>query len=237
MKKPTTARIDFINAIRGFAVILMIVHHFMYDLVTFLDAPSWLYSNGILDIFQRFFAGVFICLCGVSSRFSHSNIKRGIATLCAAGIISAVTFFIEMPIIFGVLHLLGTCMLFYGLSKKLWDVIPRWLTLIISVAGTIITAWCITNVHIENKNLWILGWTYNGFVSHDYFPLFPWIFVFLFGTWLGFYIRDNRFPRWFYTTKIPILPTIGRHSLLIYIAHQPVLYGVTVLLKLIFFNT
>lgn len=231
MKKKDIPRIDFIDAVRGFAVILMIVHHFMYDLVTFLDAPSWLCSNETLNIFQKFFAGVFICLCGVSSKFSRSNIKRGIITLCAAGIITVVTFIIDLPIVFGVLHLLGTCMLFYGLTCRLWDIIPRWITLVFSVAGTVISSWCITNIAVESKNLRILGWPDKDFVSHDYFPLFPWIFVFMFGTWMGFYIKEHRFPRWFYTARIPVLPQIGRHSLLIYLTHQPVLYGITMIIK------
>lgn len=233
ISKQKKERIDSIDALRGLAVVLMLVHHFLYDLVTFLDAPTWLYTNPVLDVFHYIFAGMFIVLCGVSSRFSRSNLKRGLVTLAAAGIISAVTIFIDMPIIFGVLHMLAFCMLFYGLTEKLWTALPSWIMAVFTVAGTVVSAWCVNNIEIRSEHLWILGWTYKGFESFDYFPLFPWLFVFLFGTWVGFYIKEKKFPRWFYTAKIPVLSHIGRYSLIIYIVHQPVLFGITMLIKLI----
>ena len=73
----------------------------------------------------------------------------------------------------------------------------------------------------------MLGWTYEGFVSTDYFPLLPWVFVFLLGTWAGKYIKAGRMPAWFYQTDCPPLAAVGRHSLVIYVLHQPVLYGLT----------
>ena len=226
-------RIESLDALRGLAIVLMLVHHFLYDLVTFLDAPDWLYSNPILDIFHYIFAGLFIALCGVSSKFSRSNLKRGLITLGVACGISVATHLIDMPIRFGVLHLLAVCMLFYALTQKLLCRIPRWIILLISVAGTAVSAWCVNNIEIQSEHLWIFGWTYKGFESFDYFPLLPWIFVFIFGTWAGYYVKEQKFPRLFYTAKIPVLPAIGRHSLIIYIVHQPILFGITMLIKLI----
>lgn len=233
MSKSLKNRIDSVDALRGLAIVLMLVHHFLYDLVAFLDAPDWLYTNPVLDIFHYIFAGLFITLCGVSSRFSRSNLKRGLITLGVACGISLVTYIIDMPIRFGVLHLLAVCMLFFALTEKLINRIPRWIMLVFSVAGAAISAWCVNNIEIQSEHLWILGWTYNGFESFDYFPILPWIFVFLFGTWAGYYIKEQKFPRLFYTAKIPVLPAIGRHSLIIYIVHQPVLLGLTMLIKLI----
>ncbi|MDR2600221.1 MAG: DUF1624 domain-containing protein [Oscillospiraceae bacterium] len=59
--------------------------------------------------------------------------------------------------------------------------------------------------------------------------MLPWIFVFLLGTWIGIYIKENKFPKWFYNFKIPFFPLIGRHALLVYILHQPILYGLIML--------
>jgi len=71
----------------------------------------------------------------------------------------------------------------------------------------------------------ILGWSQPGFVSYDYWPILPWMFVFMFGTWAGQYIRDGKFPNRFYEMKVPFFPIVGRNALLIYVLHQPVLYG------------
>lgn len=228
--KEKKKRIEIIDALRGFAVILMVCHHFLYDLVEFLDAPVWLFSNPVFDVLQPFFASVFIALCGVSANFSRSNIKRGLFTLVVAICVTGVTVMMEMPIIFGVLHLLSVCMLFYGFTHKLWEKIPKTVLLIFSIVGIVVSSYCVNNIEIQSEHLWILGWQYDGFVSYDYFPLLPWMFVFLFGTWLGYYIKENRFPKWFYEAKVPVLSFVGRHALVVYIIHQPVLYGLTMLL-------
>ena len=69
------------------------------------------------------------------------------------------------------------------------------------------------------------------FASYDYFPLVPWFGVFLAGAALG---------KWAYAPGRSLLPLspretfinfAGRHSLLIYLVHQPVIMGVLYLLK------
>ena len=228
--KAKKERIDIIDALRGFAVVLMVCHHFLYDMVEFLDAPDWLFSNRVFDILQPFFAGVFIVLCGVSSNFSRSNIRRGIITLCFALGVTGVTVFLDMPIIFGILHLLSFCMLFYGILQKLIEKIPGIPFFVISVLLAIISAYCVNNIPVKSDNLWIFGWESSSFLSYDYFPLFPWLFVFLAGTVIGRYIADRKLPGKFYTVKVPVLSTIGRHALIVYIVHQPVLYLITLLI-------
>ena len=69
-------RIDAIDALRGLAIVLMVFHHFCFDLVEFLDAPEWVFYNPLFEKVHFVFAGVFVVLCGVSSRFSRSNIKE-----------------------------------------------------------------------------------------------------------------------------------------------------------------
>ena len=235
--KEQKKRIEIIDALRGLAVVLMVIHHLLYNLVYLLGAPKWLFTNPVFDILHYIFAGLFLFLSGVSSRFSRGNIKRGLIALALAVGISIVTFYMEMPIWFGVLHLLGFSMLFFGLTQKFWDIIPRkatpaiYITLI--VAGTLARA----NIKLRSDNaiarilLSIAGWPQPGFVSYDYFPLLPWIFVFLLGTWVGIYIKERKLPNRFYEAKFPIFPAIGRKALIIYILHQPVLYGLVMGIK------
>ncbi len=229
--KDRKGRIEILDGLRGLAVIFMVAYHFLYDAVTFLGVPDKYIDNTIADVIQVVTATTFVILCGISSHFSKSNIKRGIETLVIAVIISVVTFIIDMPIIFGILHLLGVCMLLYGLSKKLIDKVPAWLLLIISIGLSVISKIAVDTFNPEVGYLWILGFYSKDFVSYDYFPLLPWLFVFLTGTAIGYYIKEQKFPRQFYTIKVPVLSAIGRYSLIIYVAHQPLLYGLMMILK------
>ena len=228
----TKQRIELMDAMRGLALCLMVIHHFLYDLCAFCGAPWWLFTNPVFDPLHYFFAGLFILLSGVSSNFSRSNIRRGLKALAISLGITVVTYFMDMPIVFGVLHLLATCMLLYGLTQKLWEKLNTktpWVTLALSIVGILATAKLVNGYPTTIPHLWMFGLSTPGFYSSDYFPLLPWMFVFLLGTWAGKYVRAGRLPRWFYETKAPRLAAVGRQSLLIYVVHQPVLYGLTML--------
>ena len=231
-------RIESIDALRGLSLVLMVIHHFLYDLVSLCGAPGWLFSNPVFDVLHYIFAGTFILLSGVSSRFSHSNLVRGIKCFVIAIVMTLVTSLpmINDPIRFGVLHLLGFCMIFFGLTGKAWDLIPRKLAPVLYVALLVGSNLLIKYVSIGGaaRYLFPLGWTYPGFYSSDWFPIFPWLFVFLLGTWAGLYIREHRLPERFYTFTCPVLPRVGRCSLLIYILHQPILYGLIYGAKFLF---
>ena len=119
------ARIELMDALRGLAVCLMVLHHFLYDLCAFLGAPWWLFTNPVFDVLHYFFAGLFIFLSGISSDFSRSNLKRGAKAMALALGITLVTYFMDMTIVFGVLHLLASCMLLFGLKRGFWERCPR----------------------------------------------------------------------------------------------------------------
>lgn len=225
-----TKRIQMIDGLRGLAVVLMVFHHFFYDLVEFMGAPAALFSNPVFDVLHYIFAGLFILLSGVSSRFSRSNLKRGVKVLLVAMAITVVTTFMDMPIRFGILHLLGFCMIFYGLTCKGFESLPPFVLPVLCVLLLPVSAFFVGRIDFGVRFLWMFGWTYPGFYSADYFPILPWVFVFLFGTWAGKYIQEGRLPNWFYDTPFPVFSAIGRKALLIYIVHQPVLYGLTMLL-------
>lgn len=225
-------RIQSIDALRGVCLILMVAYHFFYDLVYFFGAPVWILSNPVFNVLQPFFAGVFIALSGVSARFSRSNTKRGIKVLAVSLLVTGVTSLMGSPVIFGILHLLGFCMVFYGLTGKLWDKLPEKAAPVIYIALIIVLAVFIEILNPVNiDGLWIFGFYRSGFYSSDYFPILPWIFVFLLGTWLGKLVTDRKLPDWIYSVNPPVVPAIGRKSLLIYVLHQPVLYGITMLIR------
>ena len=81
------------------------------------------------------------------------------------------------------------------------------------------------------EHLWMFGFAAPGFVSGDYYPIFPWIFLYFFGTCIGRAAQDGKMPAWFYTFRAPFFEACGRHTLLIYLLHLPVFY---VLVQLFF---
>jgi len=223
-------RIELMDAMRGLAVILMVIHHFFYDLVVFCGAPWWLFGNSVFNFLHYIFAGLFILLSGVSSNFSRSNVKRGLKALACAAVITVVTVLMEMDIWFGVLHLLSACMIFYGLTRTFWEKLPAWVVPVLSVAGVLATGHMVMGIPTEQPGLWMFGLTTADFVSTDYFPLLPWAFVFWFGTWAGRYVKAGKLPAWFYAARAPRLAAVGRKSLLIYVLHQPALYAITMVI-------
>ena len=218
------ARIELMDALRGLAVCLMVLHHFLYDLCEFLGAPWWLFTNPVFDVLHYFFAGLFIFLSGISSDFSRSNLKRGAKAMALALGITLVTYFMDMTIVFGVLHLLGVCMMLYPAYKKL----P---TQALAAMGVVlvVTGYLISGTVVEAKFLFPFGFAYEGFASSDYFPLLPHLGWYMLGTVLGRTVyadKKTRLPGTFRESAIArFFCWCGRQSLFIYLLHQPVVYG------------
>ena len=241
-QKPA-GRIDLIDAARGLAILLMVIHHALYDAVYFLGAPGWLFANPVFTPLSRFFEVVFILLSGVSCRFSHSNLKRGIIFLAGAAVISAVTYFIGNPIRFGILHFLGVAAVGFGLYQKLRERVkaPTLTKAQSDMARVTVIAVCVAafallwNVIYHQtysfEGFGWLGFTYKGYRSSDWFPILPWIFVYIAGNAAGLWVVEHRLPERFYTQKVPFLAAAGRHTLWIYLLHQPILYGLAMLIQ------
>jgi uncharacterized membrane protein len=207
-------RIQLIDALRGLSIILMVAYHAGYDLVYFELIPQGVLYNPLLNFLEPVFAGVFILLAGISCRFSRSNLKRGLVTAACAGAVTLAAWAVGQPIWFGILHLLAACMLLYWLLDKARAAAPFVLAAAFLCAYFGLTVWPVFGA------------------SADYFPLLPWGFLFFLGAWAGGPVRDRKLPERFYTLKIPVLPAVGRKTLIIYMLHQPLLFGSAYLLRL-----
>lgn len=219
-------RIGLLDAVRGLAVLVMVLYHFLFDLVAFFGAPARLFDNLFLDVVHYTFAGVFIALAGLSSRLSRSNLRRGLKLALVALGISLVTWLLKMPVLFGILHFLAVSTLLYGLSHRVWERLPELFAPLLYLALAVVSMLLTQSLNpVQAGWLWPLGFYSRDFFSSDYFPLLPWFFIFLLGTWLGKLVREGRLPPWFYTLRLRPLAFVGRHALLIYVLHQPLLYG------------
>ena len=223
------ARYSGLDALRGLSILLMVLYHLGYDLVLYGLLPAWVLYNPLLDGLQLLFASVFVAISGAASTFSRSNVRRGLRMLACALAVSAVTFWFDPQeaVRFGILHFLGTAALLYQLLLPLLRRFPPHPVLCLVL---FFLTRQLTKPYYGVHGLWWLGFRRPEFSSADYFPLLPWFFLYLLGVWLGGRIKQGRMPPFFYRLRQPFLEKVGRHTLLVYLLHQPVCMGLTLLL-------
>lgn len=226
----SAGRVPVVDAIRGLAVALMVIYHFCFDLnlygltaFRFNDAPFWLDLRGGI-------VGLFLGVMGVSLHLAtrhglhrYRYLRRLASIAACAGLVTvaSIQIFPQSYIYFGVLHfVLVASVLALPFRYLDWSNLGIGLTIV--VLGVVVRLPFLDHPALH----WVGMMTYKP-ITEDYVPLVPWFGVVLLGLWLG---------RWVYGYhKIPVrtLPrfldpfaAIGRHSLLVYMLHQPVLLGI-----------
>lgn len=220
-------RIWELDALRGLLILGMMIIHFIFDLRYF--AQINVYTPAWFDFIGSYGHILFILLSGLCATLSTHNVKRGIIVFAAGLLVSYVTVFLDfvlhmdhLRIWFGILHLLGICMILYPIFRK----IPFWMLALLGVVFIALGLWLQT-LRVSVDFLFPLGLrSQNGYAGSDYFPIFPGLGWFLIGTAFGKRVYNKK------TTLFPavnsqfillrMLRFIGRHSLEIYLLHQPV---------------
>ena len=224
------SRIWELDALRGVCILCVIVVHFLFDLSFFgglsLTLPAW------YVFLQEYGGAIFVVLSGVCVTLGSKSVRRGLIVFACGMLITAVTYGMyrlgmsgaDVVVKFGVLHLLGVCMLVYPAFKKLPPAALTVLGLVIAITG-----YAIRGVVVPQHWLFPLGLTYEGFTSSDYFPLFPQLGYFLIGAAIGktaYREKKTLLPGSFQKTGIArFFCWCGRQSLFIYLLHQPIVYG------------
>lgn len=228
--KQGVERVHALDILRGFAILAMIFHHALYDVESMYGITVPFLHTGLFFGLQFIFVCLFILISGSTTRVSRSNIRRGLIVLALAMGLTAVTliFMPENAIYFGILHFMGSAMLVYGLLEKWLRRLPR-----VPLATVSLVLFFITWYFIEYKpvvvpvpHLYMFGLRDANFFSADYYPFFPWFFMFVVGSCLSGPIFERRLPGWFYRLRAPLLETVGRNTLPIYLLHQPVVLGI-----------
>ena len=244
---PQKNRIWELDALRGICILGMMVVHFVFDLNEFaglgLTMPGW------FDFCQRYGHILFILISGICATLASRSFRRGMIVFGAGLLVTGVTLFMvcvlkfnrSLSIFFGILHLLGICMMLFPLFKKL----PVWALAVLGAGFVALGVWlaalepvAVSFPSAQGLLLGAIGIRPAGFYSGDYFPIFPNLGWFLLGAVLG---------RTAYRRRESLLPKVnadffllrffrfcGRHSLWIYLLHQPVLAGLTMLLAAFF---
>lgn len=223
-------RFPILDAWRSLAILLMIVYHFLYDLYIFgVLSASQLFSTP-LNILERFICCSFIFLSGACARFSRSNMRHGIVVLVCGVVVELGAMVGGQVIRFGILQFLGISMVLYHFLGKY---LQKWRPIYLAAASMalyLFTGWWTAAATVSAGWLYPLGFTTPSFYSADYFPLLPWFFLFLIGTVLGGWCLQHRDSRLLNMPLPGALTWPGQHSLLLYVLHQPVLYGISYLI-------
>ena len=226
-----------VDALRGAAVVMMILFHLVFDL-NYFHVKSFDVYSGFLLRFSELTASMFVLLAGISLSLSRSRsellgienavpsrlFKRGLKIFSIGLGITLVTYLAvgDGFIIFGILHMLGLSIIlaypFLSLGRA-----NALIGLVFISAG----------LYLQNLTFpfpWLLwlGFSPEAFYTLDYFPLLPWFGVVLIGIFLGNLLypgyrrridlpdADSLFP-------VKVMDMLGRNSLSIYLIHQPIL--------------
>ncbi len=253
MKRERAFELDLL---RGIAVVMMMLHHFAFDLRFEFGLPlfAFIEKPWFIDWVRLPFVMVFLVVSGICGSFTRSNAKRGLRLLVVALLFTAATSVYSVLsgdqefIFFNVLHLLAVGTLLYatveaierrrspnGAPTRGGD------AFLVLFAAVVLWAQGATGSLGIPPSAWHLPFFWqSGAISvsmGDYMPMIPWLGFFLIGIVIGrtlYITRTSAFPRLQANTAVQrgTAPVrfVGRHALAFYVLHQPVLLGVLYLL-------
>jgi uncharacterized membrane protein len=221
------------DEVRGFCILCMILYHALLLLDQFFSVQTAATLWHWLSYIQPLYVVAFVVISGISSRLSHSNRKRGLKLAIISVCITILTVPVAHAIhiqgvedYFGVLHCLAACILLFAAMEGLLTKVKPEIGIPVCVVfyGISTLFFPMTIDGGTNAFFW-LGIHNAGFASMDYCPLLPLVFPFFLGTFLGVFVKEGRIPDWTYRSHVRFFAFTGRHTLWIYLAHVPILYG------------
>ena len=227
-------RIALVDFLRGGALIGMTVFHFAYDLEFF-----GLKARGYADQFHWWLLATivtasFLFLTGISLYLAHAQqirwkpwARRLVIIALAAAALTAITSYLtpEEYVVFGILHMIAAASVI-GLAflRAPWWLIGAAAAAVFAIDSYVTIGW------LDRPEMSWLGLVGQAPVASDFRPIFPWLAPALLGLgaaklchqagWLQLLARPTLDGRFGATIRL-----LGRHSLLYYLLHQPVLFA------------
>lgn len=225
----TSGRLIILDAARTLAVVCMVVFHFTFDLALFGRIPADTMSQPFWYYFARMIAGSFLFLSGASLWLAHAQgIRwqgfwlRWAKLVAAAFLVTAASIWLVPggPIWFGILHAMAATGLIGLVTLRL-----PWLVTLTLAALVFAGGWLNHSPAFEGLALVWIGLAETRPMMGDYVPLLPWAAPALAGIALAKALRIDLWHRRPASPGLRHLTFAGRHSLVIYLIHQPILFG------------
>jgi uncharacterized membrane protein len=222
-------RIGGLDTLRGLALLAMAHYHFTWDLELFGYLEPGTATSGWLRIYARAIASSFLFLAGFSLFLAHAkgiqwqSFGKRLGMICLAAVAISIGTGIaipDAPIYFGILHNIAASSLVGLLFIRASFVV----TFLAAIAALIATHF-LTSDMFSSPFLYWLGLMPVPPRSNDYVPLIPWVGAFLLGMTAAKILLPRGWLDRFRTSshKRNIIATAGRHSLMFYLLHQPIL--------------
>jgi uncharacterized membrane protein len=221
----TVSRSYEIDLLRGIAIILMVIFHFCYDLTIFGWANFSTSKDSEWIIFRAVIVSSFLLAVGMSSYLAYRKSLNKKKLIKAVSKLFAVSLFITLGSFF--MH--PSAWVYFGIIHFITIALPISVLFVrIPYTALIIGIGCLLGYYSGILNLdpiWQWGVLHLGIPRHtvDLVSFFPWIGVVLIGVFVMYKelfkikIKSN-----IVFNKFALL---GQHSLMIYLIHQPILYG------------
>jgi len=232
--QPEQDRIQAIDFIKGIDIVFMVLFNYSITLDYFnlIRIPS--------DHLYRYplpisIASIFIFMSGISAHLSFEKHKekltrkyfiRGMKLLFFALLITLFTYVFvpRYTIYFGILH-------FFAVASFLIPIFIKYKKLNLIAGLSII----LSGVYLQQQTfnfsylLW-LGFVPENFSTFDYFPLIPWLGIILLGVYFSRHIIQKTANIKFKSGLSSIFKFLGKHSLTVYLIHQPLLIMLLIVL-------
>ena len=234
-------RILGIDIFRGWAILLMITFHISYDLEHFNIINFHIQTNIFFHWFRFLIVSMFLLTVGMSIKLAHNNyinwskVKKRTLYLGIASVLVSIASYMIFPntwIYFGILHfILFASIVVLPLRNYPYTALTVAITTFIAFQiGVLNMHWLFnmvaTPLHLPPK------------ISVDVLRFFPWISFVLIGMAMVTLNWHKRFfDNSFFNKKSHInsfLGLMGKNALLIYLTHQPLLFGGFLLFKLFY---
>lgn len=240
-------RIGLLDTLRGIALLAMASYHGTWDFEFFGYLDPGTAETGWLKIYARVIASTFLFMAGFSLVLANwpsirwPSFRKRFAMIAAAAIAISVVTRIAMPdewIYFGILHCIGALSLI-GIGFMMLPMVFTLLATVLLTVGWIIDVFYMPGAldwaALDPRYLAWLGFAAAAVRSNDYVPLFPWALPFFAGLSAASLALRTSLPQRLARlgTGNSLLARGGRHSLVFYLLHQPILFGLVYLLSVV----